>query len=104
MKNLLKIHGTSDDLILVDGNASGEFNYTNGEVNFKVSDGTKGIIEFKNDWLITVTEEGSGFNRVIEGRDEMPHIDIDAIGCSTYSEVLIIDGGEWVEFNGNRIE
>jgi thiamine phosphate synthase YjbQ (UPF0047 family) len=96
-----KIYGASDDLIEIEGAISDEIGcYKTCEkgILFSCSDGTRGIITYNGDWQILVNQEGSLFEKVVPNNDEIDHTDIDAKGCTSYSDVLVLkDGVEWVE-------
>ena len=98
-----RIYGASDDLIEIDGKISEEIDYDNKGMVIKCSDGTKGTITYKGEWLIELDEEGLLFEKIIPSNDEIPHTDEDAIDCTSYSDVLIMkEGLEWIEIDGQR--
>lgn len=97
-----RIYGASDDLVEIDGKISEEIGcYDTAEdgLLFNCSDGTSGIITYDGDWEITVYQEGTGFVRLINGNDEIPHTDEDAIDCPSYSDVLILEI-DWITIKG----
>lgn len=95
-----KIYGASDDLIEIDGAISDEVN-DGDSMSFSASDGTKGTISYGNEgsWKISLTNKGKKFLGIVKSvGDDVEHIFPDAIGCSSYSDVLILDEGiEWVK-------
>ena len=97
-----KIYGASDDLVEIEGAISEEANPPSGmKVSITASDGTKGTIVFADsgNWEIELKEKGSKFLGHIRAvGDDAEHIFPDAVGCSSYSDVLILDEGiEWVK-------
>jgi len=103
MKNT-RIYGASDDLIQMDGGISDEigvFDIAQTGVKFNCSDGTYGTITYNGEWLITVEQEGLGFVKLISGNDEIAHTDTDALGCASYSDVLIMNI-DWIKVNGKK--
>lgn len=97
-----KIYGASDDLIEIEGDISGEIYHYDDKTEFICSDGTKGRITYDWDWFIDVIEEGLGFVKLVRGQDEIPHTDTDAIGCTSYSDVLILKDIEWIKMKGKK--
>jgi len=95
-----KIYGASDDLIEVEGDISEEANhYDATRVIIKASDGTQARITYDGEWKISVEVEGEKYLNLIHSvGDESEHIYEDAKGCSSYSDVLLLDDGiEWVK-------
>jgi hypothetical protein len=96
-----KIYGASDDLIEIDGDCEEEANIMDAEnVSISASDGTTAKISYEGNWIITVTNEGILFKKLIKGSedDDCKHTDPDAVGLSNYSDVLVLnDGIEWVK-------
>lgn len=102
-----KIYGASDDLVEIDGAISEEVNPTYGSViNILGSDGTKATIHYSNSgfWKIEILLAGAEFDKIIKGTgDNMEHTDEDAIGCSSYSDVLIFkEGIKWVKIGKKK--
>lgn len=99
-----KMYGASDDLIEIEGNISEELD-CHSEKKFEFSDGTYGVISYNGDWNIELRQEGVLFDKLIISNDEIGHTDSDAIGCSSYSDVLILNEGiEWVKIGGKKIK
>lgn len=95
-----KIYGCSDDLIEMEGGISDESNhYDATRVIIKASDGTKARITYNGEWKISVEVEGEKYLGLIHSvGDDGRHIMPDAIGCTPYSDVLVLDEGiEWVK-------
>ena len=97
---ITKIYGASDDLIEIDGNISDEidcYNNTNKAIVF--SDGTEAKITYDGNWRVKLITKGDLFDRIVFGNEEdKQHTDVDAKGCSNYSDVLIMkEGIEWVK-------
>jgi len=95
-----KIYGASDDLIEIDGAISDEANhYDATRVILKASDGTQARITYDGEWKIQVEVEGNKYLGLIHSvGDDAKHVFEDAIGCSPYSDVLVLDEGiEWVK-------
>ncbi len=103
-----KIYGASDDLIEIEGAISDEANVylkTNERINFLVSDGTKGRIENDSEgiWRFEILSTGNKFlSKVLAVGEDAKHIG-EASGCSSYSDVIILDEGvEWIKI-GRKI-
>lgn len=99
---MTKIYGASDDLIEVDGEVSEEANIIGASnVSVKASDGTQAKISYDDngEWKIRVEVEGSKYLGLVHSvGDDAEHIFPDAIGCTSYSDVLILDEGiDWVK-------
>src|SRR5574343_126221 len=97
-----KIYGASDDLIEIDGAISEEANHYDAKnIAIKASDGTQAKITYdeNGEWKIKVDVEGEKFLGLIHSvGDDAKHIFPDAEGCSSYSDVLVLDEGiEWVK-------
>lgn len=95
-----KIYGASDDLIEIDGAISEEANhYDATRVIIKASDGTQARITYDGEWRITVEVEGEKYLNLIHSvGDEGEHLHEDAKGCSSYSDVIVLDEGiQWVK-------
>lgn len=95
-----KIYGASDDLIEIEGAINDEANhYDATRVIIKASDGTKARITYDGEWKISVEVEGDKYLGLVHSvGDDAKHIFDDAIGCPSYSDVLILDEGiEWVK-------
>jgi hypothetical protein len=93
-----KLYGWSDDNIEIEGAITDEL-ATNGKEHFSCSDGTKGIIQYSHKWDIAIKEQGVLFEKIVLAvPDETPHTDEDAKGCTSYSDVLVLnDGIEWIK-------
>lgn len=97
-----KIYGASDDLIEINGAVTDEVNdYTEKPITFAASDGTEGTIKYNDEgiWEIDVLFNGSRLLQHIKAvGDDSTHTEPDAVGCSSYSDVLVLDEGiEWVK-------
>lgn len=96
-----KIYGASDDLIEIEGAISDEHDAYNFSGTVTASDGTTAKLKYNDDgqWEFTVTKEGSKFLGLVKSvGDDAKHIFPDAVGCSSYSDVLILDEGiKWVK-------
>lgn len=107
---ITKIYGASDDLIEIEGAISDEVNVylkDNEKVNFSASDGTKGKISYDDEgrWRIEVLDAGSKCRTKIAAvGEDAEHIG-DAAGCTSYSDVLILEEGiEWVKIKGKTFK
>ena len=97
-----KIYGASDDLIEIEGAVEEEANHIDAKnIAIKASDGTQAKITYdeNGEWKICVTVEGDKFLQIVcSVGDDAKHSYPDAIGCSSYSDVLVLDEGiEWVK-------
>ena len=95
-----KIYGASDDLIEIEGAISEEANhYDAKDVLIEASDGTKAKISYNGEWKINVEVKGSKYLGLIYSvGDDASHIFDDAVGCTSYSDVLVLDEGiDWVK-------
>jgi len=95
-----KIYGASDDLIEIEGEINEEANhYDATRVIIKASDGTQARITYDGEWKISIEVEGSKYLSLIHSvGDDVKHIFEDAAGCTSYSDVLVLDDGvEWVK-------
>lgn len=101
-----KIYGASDDLIEIEGPCSEEFGCYDHKkpIKIQMSDGTKATIYYDDEWKITVPFAGSKYHSVIPSvGDDNEHVAEHAKGCSSYSDVLVMDEGiEWVKI-GRKI-
>lgn len=105
---ITKIYGASDDLIEIEGAISDEINSYDDKTSFSVSDGTKGSISYDDDgqWRIEVKEQGIKFSGVVRSvGDDAKHIFPDAVGCTSYSDVLVLkEGIEWVKIGRKTLK
>jgi len=95
-----KIYGASDDLIEIEGAINEEADhYDATRVIIKASDGTMARITYNGEWKISVEVEGDKYLGLVHSvGDDATHIFEDAIGCTSYSDVLILDEGiEWIK-------
>lgn len=96
-----KIYGASDDLIEIEGPCSDEIGCYNHKkpIKIELSDGTKATIFYDGEWKITVPFAGSKYLGLINSvGDDVEHLFDDAKGCTSYSDVLVLDEGiEWVK-------
>lgn len=95
-----KIYGYSYDLIEIEGAVNDEANhYYATRVKITCSDGTVARITYNDEWKISVEVEGEKYLGLIHSvGDDAKHIMPDAIGCTPYSDVLVLDEGiEWVK-------
>ena len=98
---ITKIYGASDDLIEIEGAVNDEVNHIDAKnVLIKASDGTKAKITYDDngEWKISVEVEGSEYFGLIHSvGDDAKHTFPYAIGCTSYSDVLLLDEDiEWV--------
>ncbi len=98
-----KIYGASDDLIEMEGAISDEANAylkTNERINFSVSDGTRGKIENDSEgiWRFEIISTGNKFiSKILAVGEDTKHIG-EATGCSSYSDVILLNEGiEWIK-------
>lgn len=97
-----KIYGESDDLIIFDGEIVDEYDCsdTTEEINIELSDGTKGTLRYDHKWKVDIFNEGELFKKVIPSVSDGEEHEGEAIGCSPYSDVLILkEGIEWIKIN-----
>ena len=95
-----KIYGASDDLIEIEGAINDEVGcYFNAKQTITCSDNTKASISYNGEWKIIVIVEGEKFlGKINSVGDDAKHILPDAEGCTSYSDILILDEGiEWVK-------
>lgn len=95
-----KIYGYFDDLIEIEGAINEEANhYDTKMVTITASDGTKAKITYNGIWQISVDFMGSKFIELVTSvGDDANHILENAVGCPSYSDVLVFDEGiEWVK-------
>lgn len=101
-----KIFGYSDDNIEIDGPIREEIGcYGDCEkgIPFSCSDGTNGTITYNGDWNIFVNQEGILFDKVVRSKDEIDHTEEDAKGCTSYSDVLVLNEGiEWIKIGKKK--
>lgn len=96
----VRVYGASDDLIEIDGAISDEINCYNDIKTIEASDGTKGKIWYNNDgiWQISISKIGKDYVGLIAAvGDDNEHTDKEAIGCTSYSDVAIWDGIDWIK-------
>jgi hypothetical protein len=98
----LKIYGASDDLIEIEGAINDEvdcYETCQKGIKFECSDGTKGNIQYHGEWNISLDNEGSLFQSLIPTiGEDIEHTENDALGCTSYSDVLVLkEGVEWVK-------
>lgn len=107
-----RIYGASDDLIEIDGIVTDEINsYSERKISISASDGTTGTIVYgkEGNWEIDVKNKGDKFVSLIKAvGDDSKHTDSNAEGCSSYSDVLVLDEGiEWIKVGkksfGNKV-
>lgn len=96
---MTKIYGGSDDLIEIEGEIEDEVNKIDAKnVNIECSDGTSAKISYTGEWVITDLVCGDLFHKHIKSvGDDSEHTEEDAKGCSSYSDVLVMENGlDWV--------
>jgi len=96
----VRVYGASDDLIEIDGAISDETYCYNDIKSIEASDGTKGKIWYNNDgvWQISISKIGKDYVGLIAAvSDDNEHTDKEAIGCTSYSDVAIWDGIDWIK-------
>jgi hypothetical protein len=96
---ITRIYGASDDLIEIDGAINEEIDcYSTAEKGLKItcSDGTTGKISYDGEWKIKLKHTGDKFlaHAFVPAFGE--HSD-EAKGCTTYSDVLVLENIEWVK-------
>ena len=107
---MIKIHGTSDDLLYVISTKSGkEHEITVDYENvIECTDGTKATLTFedkkKGVWLLEVQEKGKCFKEAVGYAGwHSKHYGL-AEGCTPYSDVLILEDMETIVVNGQTYE
>jgi len=98
-----KIYGASDDLIEIEGAVSDEIGCYDHKrpIKFECSDGTKASIFYDGDWKIHVFFAGSKYLYKIDSVGDDGEHTSDAKGCTSYSDVLILEEGiEWIKIKG----
>ena len=110
MENKTKIYGAGDDLIEIEGQLSDEiccYNTRNSKKTITASDGTVAKIHYNNEgiWQIDMIKAGTKFiEKIFSVGYDNKHICFNAIGCSSYSDVLVLDEGiEWVKLVINNL-
>jgi len=90
-----KIYGASDDLIEIEGAINEEADhYDATNLPIRCSDGTFAKITYDGEWKINVLVEGDKFLGKIDSvGDDAKHVFPDAEGCTSYSDVLVLDEG-----------
>jgi len=100
-----RIYGGSDDLVEIEGAVSDEHGCYGHKrpIVIIASDGTKASILYDGEWKIAVPFAGSLYRKKIDSvGDDGTHTD-EAIGCTSYSDVLIFDDGiEWVKIGSKK--
>lgn len=96
----IRVYGASDDLIEIEGFISEELDYNDEVVDFSCSDGSSGTISYDGNWIIDVTEKGTGFVKLVDSVED-EHTDEDALDCTSYSSVLVLDV-EWIKIGKVR--
>ncbi len=111
LKNMAKtkIYGASDDLIEIDGEVSEEYNKINAKnLSINASDGTQAKITYNDEgeWKIDLINMGNKYlDLILSVGDDDKHTHEDAIDCSSYSDVLVLDDGiEWVKVGGKKFK
>jgi hypothetical protein len=103
---ITKIYGASDDLIEIEGAISDDVDCYNHKKPIKMtfSDGTIATIFYNGEWKINVKEHGTKFKAKINcAGEDIEHTGI-AKGCTSYSDVLILDEGiKWVRIKGKTL-
>jgi hypothetical protein len=96
----VKLYGASDDLIEIEGDINDEIDCYDDVKSIEASDGTKGKIWYNNDgvWQISISKSGTNYMGTIPavGEDD-EHTDKDAIGCTSYSDVAVWKGIDWIK-------
>lgn len=96
-----KIYGASDDLIEIEGAIIDEHDGYDFSGTVVASDGTTAKLKYDKDgqWKFALVKAGDKFVRIIDAvGDEKKHTEADAVECSSYSDVLVLeDGIEWVK-------
>lgn len=95
-----KIYGASDDLIEIEGEICEEYDCIDFEsAKVKASDGTSAKLTFNGEWKFTEVDAGSKLSKHIKAvGEDLKHGEEDAIGCTSYSDVLVFDDGlEWIK-------
>ena len=106
---MIKIYGASDDLIEIEGKISEEigcYSTRNIKKTITASDGTIAKIHYNKDgiWQIDMVKAGTSFlEKIFSVGDDNKLFCFNAIGCSSYSDVLILDNEiEWIKI-GKRL-
>jgi hypothetical protein len=98
-----RIYGASDDLLEIDGALIEDEVNESMPYKIKCSDGTEAIFEYNTEgiWECKNLIEGRQFMRVVKSLgDEVEHTDLSAIGCSSYSDVLLVrEPLAWIKIN-----
>ena len=101
-----KIYGASDDLVEIEGEISDEYCQMDFKGTVEASDGTKAKLIYDGEWKFQMLFAGSKFLKLVKsvGDDiDIDHTDEDAKGCSTYSDVLVLDSGiEWIRIGRKK--
>lgn len=101
-----KIYGASDDLIEMEGGINDEHSEFDFDGTITGSDGTVVNLKYgkKGEWKFELKSVGDKFMRIVESvGDDKVHVQMDAIGCTSYSDVLILNEGiQWVKIGKTR--
>lgn len=97
------IYGASDDLVIISGDISEEFDCFRTKVRMRASDGTYAAFIYNYGvWEILLVDKGTKFLKYEQniGYEAGRHPDTDIPG---YSDILVLDDGiEWVTLNGRK--
>ncbi len=95
-----KIYGASDDLIIIEGDIDDEVEAYKAKRCW-CSDGTEFTIKYDAEWVISIIEEGTLFDKIIPSVGDNNHSG-EFSCCSGYSDILILNEGiEWIKI-GNK--
>ncbi len=98
---ITKIYGGSDDLIEIEGAVSDEIGYYSRAekgIKFICSDGSEGSIKYNGEWIIQLSKEGSLAKALYPSKGEDGKHTGEAKGCTSYSDVFVLDKGiEWIK-------
>ena len=99
-----KIYGGSDDLIEIEGPINDEYDAIDFKGKIQTSDGTITKLKYDGDWKFEIISKGDKFIKIIESvGEDFEHNDVDALNCSSYSDVLVLDDGiEWVKIGRKK--
>lgn len=105
---MIQVYGASDDLIEIDGAISDEVDCYGHKKPIKItaSDGTIASIFYDGDWKIRVKFAGEKYVEVVDSvGEDKEHKTINAVGCTSYSDVLVFENGlEWIKIKGKTFK
>lgn len=105
---LTKVYGASDDLIEIEGEIYEEHDEYDFNGKVEASDGTIANLKYDENgqWKFTIKKEGDKFLELIGAvGDDAEHTSENAVGCTSYSDVLVFkEGIEWIKIGKKKFK